>query len=268
MDNELKQINEILANKVPAIINDEYQKKFDSATFCWICNKPLENDKVWDHCHITGKFRVSAHSNCNLQLKIEPWKIPIPIIFHNFRGYDSHIVCQSIAKSASAHQIHVIAETFERYKSMRVGQLKYIDSYQFMNSSIATLAENLGAVKCNDENCKHFYRIDKGRCFGTLKNHKITMQIYKNYTQEQIALLCRKGVYPYEYINSFDRFLETELPSIEKFYSRLSRSNISQEDYEHAQKVWKTFGCKNLGNYHDIYLKTDVLLLADVWTKF
>ena len=210
-----------------------------------IVSEKVKANKVWDHCHITGKFRRSAHSDCNLKLKIEPWKTPIPVIFHNFRGYDSHLVCESVGKSANARNIRVIAETFERYKSMKVGQLKYIDSMQFMNSSLAKLTENLG---------------DK---------HPLTSRYFKSqgYTDKQISLATRKGIYPYDYIDSQDRFLETELPPIHEFSTTL-KGKISLEDYHHAQKVWKTFGCKNLGEYHNLYLKIDVLSLADIWTQF
>ena len=83
-----------------------------------------------------------------------------------------------------------------------------------------------------------------------------------------INLLLQKGVYPYEYMDSFDRFKETELPPIGKFYSSLSDESISKKDYQHAQEVWKTFNCENLGDYHDLYLKTDVTLLADVFQTF
>ena len=83
-----------------------------------------------------------------------------------------------------------------------------------------------------------------------------------------INLLLQKGVYPYEYMDSFDRFQETELPLIEKFHSSLTDESISQKDYQHAQKVWKTFSCETLGDYHDLYLKTDVTLLADVFQTF
>src|SRR6185295_2992114 len=78
-----------------------------------------KNIKVWDHCHITGKFRGASHNECNLKLQITPWKTPVPIVFHNFRGYDSHLICESVGKSVNAHNIKVIAETFERYKSMK-----------------------------------------------------------------------------------------------------------------------------------------------------
>ena len=78
----------------------------------------------------------------------------------------------------------------------------------------------------------------------------------------------RKGVYPYEYMNDRDRFDETQLPPQEMFHSSLNDSDISDEDYQHAQLVWTTFGCENLGDYHDLYLCTDVYLLADVFENF
>ena len=85
---------------------------------------------------------------------------------------------------------------------------------------------------------------------------------------KNLNFLIRKEVYPYEYMDSWERFDETKLPPIEKFYSSLLGSNISPEDYEHAIKVWKTFKCKTLGDYHNLYLKTDVNLSADVFEQF
>ena len=78
----------------------------------------------------------------------------------------------------------------------------------------------------------------------------------------------KKGVYSYEYVNSWDRFNETQLPPIDAFYSNLNMSLISEEDYQHAQRVWKEFGIHNLGDYHDLYLRTDVVLLASVFEAF
>ena len=78
----------------------------------------------------------------------------------------------------------------------------------------------------------------------------------------------RKGVYPYDYVDNLDRLSETQLPPKEAFYSRLNKSHISDEDYSHAQKVWKDFSCKTMRDYHDLYLKSDVLLLADVFETF
>ena len=78
-------------------------------------------------------------------------------------------------------------------------------------------------------------------------------------------LFLRKGIYPYEYMDTFDRFEEVELPSNESFYSELTLSGVSQNDYTHAQKVYEALGCRDLGEYHDVYLCSDVLLLADVF---
>ena len=78
----------------------------------------------------------------------------------------------------------------------------------------------------------------------------------------------RKGIYPYEHVDSWERFNETNLPSKDKFFSKLNDSGISDEDYSHALNVWEKFNCKNIGYYCDLYCKTDVLFLADVFENF
>ena len=85
---------------------------------------------------------------------------------------------------------------------------------------------------------------------------------------EQFRLLLRKGVYPYEYMSSWDKFEEIKPPPNKAFHGNLNMSDISKYDYEHAQKVWKEFKLKNLGEYHNLYLKTDVLLLSNVFEIF
>jgi len=77
--------------------------------------------------------------------------------------------------------------------------------------------------------------------------------------------LSKKGIYPYENMDRWERFNEPKLPEKEKSYSKLNHKHITDEEYEHAQKEWEAFGCKSLGDYHDIYLETDVALLADVF---
>ena len=80
--------------------------------------------------------------------------------------------------------------------------------------------------------------------------------------------MLRKGVYPYEYMDSWERFNETSLPPKKSFYSELNLEDISDKDYLHAQKVWEEFGIRNLGEYHDLYVQSDTSLLADVYEKF
>ena len=94
-------------------------------------------------------------------------------------------------------------------------------------------------------------------------------QVYINFEMviSIIFLLLRKGIYPYEYMDSWERFNETSLPPKESFYSELNLEDISNKDYLHAQKVWDTFEIRHLGEYHDLYVQTDTLLLADVCEK-
>ena len=138
-------------------------------------------------------------------------------------------------------EIRCIPTNTEKYMSFSLGNLKFIDSVNFMQSSLDKL------VKGSEE-------------FPIME----TMIPEEN----ERKLLLQKGIYPYEYMDSFERFNETQLPKKENFYSSLSGKAITDEEYAHAHKVWETFGCQTMGNYHDVYLNTDVLLLADVFENF
>ena len=130
-----------------------------------------------------------------------------------------------------------------REEKDKLSEFRFIDSFKFMSSGSDSLTKNLvGSGK---------------RLFG-----------FEDYSELQYGLLTRKGVYPYEYINSWDRFEETQLPSMNAFYSNLNISSISEEDYQHAQRVWEEFGIRDLGDYYDLYLRTDVVLLANVFEAF
>jgi len=83
-----------------------------------------------------------------------------------------------------------------------------------------------------------------------------------------MPLVTRKGVYSYEYTDSWDRLEETRLPRKWDFYSTLTETGVKESDFEHAKLVWDHFGCTTFGEYSDLYLKIDVLLLADVFENF
>ena len=91
---------------------------------------------------------------------------------------------------------------------------------------------------------------------------------FEEYSDKQRELLIRKGIYPYEYMDSWNRFNETRLPSKDKFYSNLYMSGVGDSEYEHARNVWREFRIRNMGEYHDLYLKTDTILLANVFESF
>ena len=99
------------------------------------------------------------------------------------------------------------------------------------------------------------------------KKFSNTYQLFNN-DRNKFELLLRKGVYPCEYMDSWKRFKEGSLPDKESFYSKLNKEGITDEDYAHAQKVWDALNIKNLGEYHDLYVQSDMALLADVFESF
>ena len=235
-------------------LTSEEQKLFEQAKTCHICSCELKNDKVRDHCHFTGKYRGAAHNKCNLMCK-KPRVLPV--IFHNLQGYDAHLFIKQLAKLEG--KLDCIPSTEEKYisfsKTIKVGEykhisgkilpinfeVKFLDSFKFLQTSLANLVSNLSSDDFN-----------------------YTKHVFKSNT----SLLTRKGVFPYDYVSSIDKLSETQLPPKDEFYSKLNDEDISDEDYQHAIKVWNKFGCKTIKDYHDLYLKSDVLLLADVFEKF
>jgi hypothetical protein len=152
--------------------------------------------------------------------------------------------------------------------AFKLGSLCFIDSLQFMKSGFDKFASNLGAQKCRDQDCtnpKHLWRIDAGRCFVHSENFKITRS---QTPPEILEIYLKKGVYLYEYMNSWEKFDKTSLPPKGAFYSKLNNTHISDTEYEYAKSVWEKAGCKTMRDYHDIYLKINVLLLADIFQNF
>lgn len=265
---ELKEIvNEIfsfLEDKKPMNpLTEEEARSFLESAVCHICKKSFMNDqsdmiRVRDHCHITGFYRGAAHQSCNLQYQITR---NIPVVLHNLSGYDSHLLIRKLGSNKQLPgEITIIPNNSERYisfiKTMHgVGfpnqnqiKLKFIDSMQFMGASLDYLASLIPPEK---------KQILRSECIKS-----------GFHSDEMFALLNRKGVFPYEYVDKYERLEENALPSKESFYSRLTGSNISEKDYIHAQNVWEKFGIQTLAEYSDLYLKTDVLLLSDIFEIF
>ena len=248
-------------------LTEEEKESYENQQLCHICDKEFytnnnkEMRKVRDHCHYTGKYRGAAHSKCNLNYKIFK---EIPVLFHNGSVYDYHFIIKYLAREFKSN-FECLGENTEKYISFTVPFKKVIndkeikykisDNCRFMQDSLSNLVDNLSEYKINkvdnDVLIKRFYN---------------TYQLSKNDINK--FKLLRKGVYLYEYMDSWKRSNETELPSKDKFYSTLNLEDISDHDYAHAINVWNTFNISNLGEYHDLYVELDTALLADVFESF
>ena len=196
---------------------------------------------VRDHCHITGEFRGPAHQACNLNYRIDPRRWKLPILFHNLRGYDGHLLIKAAKKRHGP--IRVIPNNMERYTSFSIGQVQFLDSFQFTMQSLDNLAKTL-----TNDDCKR------------------TREAFPN--EEHFHLMRQKGIFPYDFFDSMRKLECTELPPRETFFNTLNGEECSVKDYMHAKNVWQTFNCHSFRQYHDLYLKGDVLLLADFFEKF
>ena len=152
-------------------------------------------------------------------------------------------------------KIDVIALNSEKFITFAFKNLCFKDSFSFSSSSLDKLVK---LSKYEDGEKKQNWQ----------NNFKFSKRNPYIGNDEDLDLLTDKGVYPYDYFTSFDKLRDKQLPPKEKFYSNLTESNIEDDEYESAQKIWEHFGIRNLGQYHDLYLRTDVLLLTDVFENF
>ena len=255
LEEDVKDIANIEQKKM--VFTEKDKKQFIKASDCWICGEELGNDRVRDHCHYTGRYRGAAHNNCNLNYSKPKG---VPVFFHNLTGYDSHLFIKNLGSPNKKETLDCIPNNEEKYitftKNLIVGQytnkkgevkdktfkIVFKDSLKFMSSSLGALVNNLPK--------------------DGFKN------ISKYYTSEEVELIKQKGFYPYEFMDTEEKFNLTKLPPREAFYSKLSGRGISEKDYKHAWNVWYTFKMKTFKDYHELYNETDVLLLADVFENF
>lgn len=238
---------------LPMTFTAEDKLNFDAATYCWLCEQPFESReyithlsaplvrdliKCRHHSHLDSKYVGTVHSLCNLQLKYK--NRAIPILTHNFAKYDSHFIVQGIDREID---VQVVPSNSEHYISVIFdNKLKFLDSFQFLPSSLSALIEEIPP-----------------------DNFKIIPQIFE---QDVIPFVSGKGVFPYDYVSSFENFLEDKLPPQADFYNTLNEEELSDEDYEFAGKMWDAFEINNLGEYSDLYLLTDIAILAEIFENF
>ena len=256
---EVKRIYDILNINKPIHLSYALYQEWLKAQLCYVCGKEFnEKDyKVKDHCHITGRYRGAAHNRCNLIIRNPKY---VPVFIHNLSKYDAHLFIKELSETDG--RINVIPQNTETYisitKTIKVGEyfdkntktyksitrdIRFVDSFRFMSESLDALAASLSDDQF--ENLKRYFPDDHA-----------------------FKLLKRKGVYPYSYIDDYKKLDEKRLPKKKHFYNDLKYNHITNDDYNHAQNVWNYFKCKTFKDYHNIYLQTDVLLLADVFENF
>ena len=248
-----KSISERKQKHRRLIISDEERMRMiDQGKRCVICKKNLNNQKVIHHDHFTGEIYRVAHNSCNLKLRTQTFK---PIFFHNLSKYDAHHLLK-YTEIQLEEKLTVIPCNSETYISFSffvpVGKSKddkilyeefrFLDSFRFLSGSLDTLATTL-ETKDYIQLSKHF--------------------------PKHVNILQKKGVFPYSYLDSFVKLSEKSLPHYgDQWINSLSgQIDVSEEDVQHAKKVWNMFGCKNFSDYLMLYLKTDVILLADVFER-
>ena len=240
------------------ILTTQQQKEFDACTQCPRCLTTFNDTthkKVRDHCHITGKFRSALCHPCNSKLTLS--RRTLPVIFHNFKCYDAHQIIKHGIGKFKHWQLSVIPQTKEKYMSLTARipvdktkegktiyfNVAFLDSYQFMSSSLANLVNNLDSLPFTE----------------------VLQRDHPNLTND---IIKRKGVFPYSYLDSLSKLQESSLPPRSAFRNDLSGEECSEEDYRFAQRAWQEFDCQTFGDYLMVYLKLDVLLLACVFEKF
>ena len=232
-----------LNEKKKPILNNHEEDEFQEATGCYICGEEFkESEKVREHDHLSGKYRGAACQSCNTK-EGKATKL-IPVFFHNGSNYDFHFLIEELMKYEDEYnKVKLLSKNSENYISIDYGsyykKLRFLDSYRFMLKGLSDIAKSMDDFPILEKEFKG-----------------------------DISLLKQKGFYPYEYIDSIKKFEDKQLPEMEKFYSKLKKETIKKEEYKHAQRVWKHYNCKTLLDYDNLYLKTDVLILADAFEKF
>ena len=296
-----KIINYEKKKMIPLTTGEKIQ--YNEQEICYISKKESDkndekNYKVRDHCHYTGKYRGAAHDICNLRYKIPK---EVPIVFHNGSTYDYNFIIKELVKEFDSN-FECLGENTKKYITFSVPikkmienkgievtyKKKFIDSYRFMSMPLSkfidNLSEGLHNNKCLDcESCRDYIKTKNEKlilkCFNCKQYYekRFNKELIERFAStyefcnkdlNKFNLLLRKGVYPYEYMDNWERFNETSLPNKESFYSNLNMENIDDIDYRHDNNVFKRFKLKNLEEYHDLYVQSDTLLLADAFLKF
>ena len=223
-------------------MTEEDEENFKNNNICRFCEKEILSDKIGDHCHLTCNYRGPAHSKCNINVT-QKQSIFIPFIFHNFSNYDFHMFFKTLVdKKKDKVDFEIIPKTNEEHISVTYGCIRFIDSYRFVSSGLDMLVKNL------DEN---------------------DFKILKKEFPDKWQYLNKKLAYPYEYFNSIDDY-KKPVHNLKKedFFSKLKNKCPDDEKIQRTKEIIEIFNIKNGEELTELYLKSDVILLADVFEKF
>ena len=259
------EIGKKYAEERPMLITEEEEGTFGNATRCWICNSDfVDDDKVRDHCHYTGKYRGAAHSKCNLALKKDK---TIPVGFHNGTKYDFHLLVRELGGVNG--YIRTIARNSEQYisvkKAVRISETTVVDKNgdpKLDKTGKPLNKKNMWYIRHVDT--LGFLQASLGNCVKSFPREEFKM-LKEEFGEENFDLLIRKGVFPYDWFTSIKN-LDEDPKNLTKddFYSALNDEKISDEDYAHFLNICNKFNLKTMRDYHDFYCKVDTVQLADI----
>jgi hypothetical protein len=246
--------NKIKSTRIKVLWKTAQKRQHEQQTVCWICKEPFVSHvhnlrKVIHHDHFNGEYIGAVHDRCNRACRKSD---EVTIVLHNFGGYDSHFILQSLHKVFPSRVFDVMAENSEKIISLSIKdrelKMRFIDSFRFLPASLDSLVNDLKNDPEGEVNQKF----------------KITQQAFG----ESFEYFLRKGIFCFDYMDAFHKLSETELPPKDCFFSKLLNRPISEHDYEYAKQLWDRFNIANLGQYFNLYLKSDICLLADVFQRF
>ena len=283
--------------KKDIILTEKDEEDYRNDNICRFCEKEILSDKVRDHCHLTGKYRGPAHSKCNIDTT-QKQSTFIPFIFHNFSNYDCHMFFNRLVdKKKDKVDFEIIPKTNEEYISVTYGCIRFIDSYRFLSSSLDSLVKTL--VDNSHKTLKDFDEeiVDKMKMLITedkyendsikdlkkdypdeIKNLEEALldymgendlKILKTGFPDKWKYLTKKLAYPYEFFNCIEDYQKpVDNFKKEDFFSNLKNKCPDDEEIERTKDIIQKFIIKNGEELTEIYLKSDVLLLACIFEKF
>lgn len=259
----VRRLEELYDSLKPIIFSDEKiipltpfeERHHETAPNCHICLKPFlpTDTRVKDHDHYplrsgqTSNYIGPAHSICNQQRKTEKH---LTIIAHNLSSYDMHLFIKEICQENRdvLSRVKLLPKNLEKYISVKTPHLRFIDSYRHLNSSLDSLVKDL----------------DGPMSFKNVRDY-VHNTLHGN--DEDVQLLSRKGIFCYNFIDSPDR-LADPIPGRSMFYNDLTDTSISDDEWNHLQRVIQRFDLVTVGDLLKIYNILDVLLTADVWSGY